>query len=81
MRHMKIERVQTGLRLEKRILKVVKGLAEHLDMSAAEVVEGVLLHAFEGKAPFSEKTIEKIEMLKVVYELELTAAQSHQLEE
>ncbi len=78
---MKIERVQTGLRLEKRILKVVKGLAEHLDMSAAEVVEGVLLHAFEGKAPFSEKTIEKIEMLKTVYELELTAAQSHQLEE
>ncbi len=81
MRHMKIERVQTGLRLEKRILKVVKGLAEHLDMSAAEVVEGVLLHAFEGKAPFSEKTIEKIEMLKTVYELELTATQSHQLEE
>ena len=78
---MKIERVQTGLRLEKRILKVVKGLAEHLDMSAAEVVEGVLLHAFEGKAPFSEKTIEKIEMLKTVYELEPTAAQSHQLEE
>ena len=78
---MKIERVQTGLRLEKRILKVVKGLAEHLDLSAAEVVEGVLLHAFEGKAPFSEKTIEKIEMLKAVYELELTAAQSHQLEE
>ena len=78
---MKIERVQTGLRLEKRILKVVKGLAEHLDMSAAEVVEGVLLHAFEGKAPFPEKTIEKIEMLKAVYELELTAAQSHQLEE
>ena len=50
-------------------------------MSAAEVVEGVLLHAFEGKAPFSEKTIEKIEMLKTVYELELTATQSHQLEE
>ena len=78
---MQIERVQTGLRLEKRILKVVKGLAEHLDMSAAEVVEGVLLHAFEGKAPFSDATLKKIEMLRAVYELELTAEQSHQLEE
>ena len=78
---MKIERVQTGLRIEKRLLKVVKGLAEHLDMSAAEVFEGVMLHALEGKAPFSEMTLSKIKQLKEVYDLDLTAEDSHKLSE
>ncbi|MDD9979469.1 MAG: hypothetical protein OXQ30_17335 [Boseongicola sp.] len=78
---MKVERVQTGLRLEKRLLKVVKGLAEHLDMSAAEVVEGVLLHALDGKAPFSDHTLKKAQQLKDVYDLTLTAEDSHRLSE
>lgn len=73
----RIERVQTGLRLEKRLLKVLKGLAEHLEISTAELVEGITLHAFEGKAPFNDVTIGKIEQLKQVYDLDLTAADSH----
>ncbi|MGI9389420.1 MAG: hypothetical protein ACR2O1_05115 [Boseongicola sp.] len=77
----KIERVQTGLRIEKRLLKVLKGLAEHLDMSVAELIEGMALHAFEAKAPFSEATRKKVEQLKAVYDLELTAADSHTLKE
>ena len=77
----KIERVKTGLRIEKRLLKVLKGLAEHLDMSVAEVIEGMSLHAFEGKAPFSQTTLEKIEQLKSVYDLDLTAEDSHALTE
>ncbi|MCV2873786.1 hypothetical protein OEZ71_15920 [Defluviimonas sp. WL0050] len=77
----KVERVQTGLRLEKRLLKVMKGLAEHLEMPVAELVEGMTLHAFEGKAPFSEETLQKIARLKEVYELDLTAADSHRLTE
>lgn len=77
----RIERVQTGLRLEKRLLKVLKGLAEHLDMSTADLIEGMALHALEGKAPFSEATLEKIEMLKQVYDLDLTAEDSHRLRE
>ena len=76
-----IERVQTGLRIEKRLLKVLKGLAEHLDMSVAELIEGTSLHAFEGKTPFSEATMKKIEQLKSVYELDLTAEDSHKLSE
>ena len=76
-----IERVQTGLRIEKRLLKVMKALAEHLDMSVAEVIEGVFLHAFEGKAPFSEETLKKIAMMKQVYDLDLTALDSHKLKE
>ncbi|RMF41693.1 MAG: hypothetical protein D6754_00475 [Alphaproteobacteria bacterium] len=77
----RIERVQTGIRIEKRLLKVLKALAEHLDMSVAELVEGMALHAFEGKAPFSERTLAKIARLREVYELELGAADSHRLVE
>jgi hypothetical protein len=73
----KIERIQTGLRLEKRLLKVLKGLAEHLDMSVAELIEAMALHAFEGRAPFSADTVGKINQLKSVYDLDLTADDSH----
>lgn len=73
----KIERIQTGLRLEKRLLKVLKGLAEHLEISTAELVEAMALHAFEGKTPFSKDTQIKIEQLKQVYDLDLTASDSH----
>lgn len=72
-----IERVQTGLRLEKRLLKVLKGLAEHLDISVAELIEAMALHAFDGKAPFSDATRDKIRQLKAVYDLDLTAKDSH----
>lgn len=77
----KIERIQTGLRLEKRLVKVLKGLAEHLDISTAELVEAMALHAFEGKAPFGPDTLQKIALLKQVYGLDLTAADSHGTEE
>ena len=75
----RVERVQTGLRLEKRLLKVLKGLAEQLDMSVAELIEGMALHNFEGRLPFSDTTIEKIAKLKAVYDLDLTAEDSHRL--
>ena len=76
-----IERVQTGVRLEKRMLKVLKGLAEHLDISLGDLLEGMALHCFENRPPFGEKTIEKIEQLKQVYDLDLTASDSHNLQE
>lgn len=76
-----IERVQTGVRLEKRTLKVLKGLAEYLDLSLGDLLEGMVLHAFEGKAPFSEETLKQIAKLKAVYGLDLTAADSHALKE
>jgi len=76
-----ITRTQTGLRIETRLLKTLKALAEYLDMSVAELIEGMALHAFEGKAPFSEETRAKIAALREVYGLELTAADSHKLTE
>jgi len=77
----RIERVQTGVRLEKRTLKVLKGLAEYLDLSLGDLLEGVVLHAFEGKVPFSDKTLKQIAQLKSVYGLDLTAEDSHTLVE
>lgn len=76
-----IERIQTGVRLEKRTLKVLKGLAEYLDLSLGDLIEGIVFHAFEGKAPFSKETLEQIERLKAVYGLDLTADDSHALRE
>jgi len=76
-----IQRVQTGVRIEKRLLKVLKALAEQLDMSLGDLLEGMALHCFEGKSPFSDATLGKIEKLKDVYELDLTAMDSHQLAE
>ncbi len=76
-----IERVQTGVRIEKRILKVLKGLAEQLDISLGDLLEGMTLHCFEGKPPFSDATLEKIAQLKAVYDLDLTASDSHKLHE
>ncbi|MGW0479167.1 hypothetical protein [Nonomuraea sp. NPDC003214] len=73
------ERTQTGLRVEKNLLKVLKGLAEYLDMSLGDLVEGITLHAFEGRAPFSPETLGKIDQLKSVYGLTLTADDAHRL--
>lgn len=77
----KIQRVQTGVRLEKRLLKVLKGLAEYHDMTLGDLIEGIVLHAFEGKAPFSDANLERIKALKDIYELDLTSADSHNLTE
>jgi hypothetical protein len=80
-KHNVVERVQTGIRIEKRLLKVLKGLAEYLDISLGDLLEGIVLHNFEGKAPFGPALIEQIEKLKAVYGLDLTAADSHKLVE
>lgn len=76
---MKVERVQTGVRIEKRLLKVLKGLAEYLDISLGDLIEGVMLHVFEAKLPFSDNTRQKVEELKSVYELDLNSSHSHNL--
>ncbi len=76
-----VERVQTGVRMEKRLLKVLKGLAELKDMTLGDLLEGIVLHAFEGKAPFSAETLKEIEKLRSIYGLTLKAADSHQLKE
>ena len=76
-----IERVQTGVRVEKRILKVLKAFAEYHDMTLGDVLEGIVLHAFDGKTPFSPASLERIRELKRFYGLDLDSSSSHRLKE
>jgi len=76
-----VERIQTGVRMEKRLVKVLKGLAEYHDMSLGDLLEGIVLHVFEGKAPFGKESLLKIAELKKVYGLDLDAKASHRLTE
>jgi hypothetical protein len=76
-----VERVQTGIRIEKRILKVLKAIAELKDLTLGDLLEGILLHVYEGESPFGKDTIRQIEDLKKVYGLNLTAKNSHKLKE
>lgn len=76
-----IERVQTGVRIEKRILKILKAFAEYHDMTLGDVLEGIVLHAFDGKTPFSTASLERIRELKKFYGLDLDSSASHRLRE
>jgi hypothetical protein len=74
-----VVRVQTGVRIEEKMLKVLKALAEYLDLSLGDLLEGIVLHAFEGKSAFSQETLNKIAALKNIYEMDYGADASHQL--
>jgi len=77
----KVERVQTGVRMEKGMLKVLKALAEYHEMSLGDLLEGIVLHAFEGLSPFDAETIERIDALKQVYEMNYNSSASHRFVE
>ena len=78
----RVERVQTGVRIEKRMLKVLKALAEYLEISLGDLLEGLVLHALDGKAPpFSEQVLENITTLKAVYGMDYDSSVAHQFEE
>lgn len=76
-----VERVQTGVRIERRLLKVLKALAEYKNMTLGDLLEGIVLHAIEGKNAFSADTLRKIAELKAIYSLTLDAKASHRLME
>ena len=76
-----VERVQTGVRMEKRLLKVLKALAEYHDLTLGDLLEGIVLHAFEGKIPFGANSLQRIKDLKRFYELDLDSSASHRLTE
>lgn len=76
-----MERVQTGLRMEKRLLKVQKAFAEYHDMTLGDLLEGIVLHAFDGKCPFEAGSLRRIRELKEFYGLNLDSRASHRLRE
>ena len=76
-----VERVQTGVRMEKRLLKVLKGFAEYHDLTLGDLLEGIVLHAFDGKTPFGQASLDQIKELKKFYGLDLDSSASHRLKE
>ncbi len=77
----RVERVQIGARMEKSLVKVLRGLADYLDLSLGDLLEGITLHAMEGKTPFSKETLGHIKRFKTVHGMTLTAKDSHRLVE
>ena len=76
-----IERVQTGVRMERRILGVLRAMADLHGLSLGDLLEGIVLHAFDGKCPFSEESLRRIADLKKIYGLDLDSSASHRLTE
>lgn len=74
-----VQRVQTGVRIEKRMLKVLKSLAEYFDITLGDLLEGIVLHAFEGKCAFSDKTLQHIVEFKKIFGIDFDASASHNM--
>jgi hypothetical protein len=71
-----IERVQLGVRMEKRMVKVLKGLAEFDGLTLGQLLEKIVLHSFEpvpgqegemSASPHSKRALEAIADLKRIY--------------
>jgi hypothetical protein len=76
-----IERVQTGVRMEKRLLKILKTLADYHDLTLGDLLEGIVLHAFDGKCAFQHASLRRIKELKKFYGFNLDSSASHRLVE
>jgi hypothetical protein len=50
-------------------------------MSLGDLIEGIALHALEGKTPFAESTLAHVRDLRRIYGLGLRATDSHRLVE
>lgn len=77
----RVERVQTGVRIEKRMLKVLKALAELFDIGLGDLLEAIILHSFEGSSPFHDELLDRIQALKEIYGLDLDSSASHHMVE
>ena len=77
----KVERVQTGVRVEKRILKVLKAVAEYHDITLGDLFEGIVLHAFQGESAFGPDSLARIAEFKAIYGLDLDASAAHKMTE
>lgn len=76
-----VERVQIGARMEKRLVKVLRALADYHDMSLGDLLEGIVLHAFEGQVPFDAEALRRITKLKEIYGVDYGASASHRFAE
>jgi len=67
--------------MEKRILKVLRALADYHDLTLGDLLEGIVLHAFDGKLPFNHASLQRIKELKRFYGLDVDSKASHRLKE
>jgi hypothetical protein len=51
------------------------------DITLGDLLEGIVLHAFEGKSPFGKESLAQIGELKKIYGMTLHASDSHKLKE
>jgi hypothetical protein len=84
--YVKVERVQLGVRMEKRMVKVLKGLAEFDGVSLGQLLEKIVLHSFEpvegeegemAASPHGKKALEAIAGLKRIYGMDYDFHASH----
>ena len=67
--HPRIDRVQTGVRMERRLVKVLKAVAELRDVSLGELLEGIVFNVSAGQLPFDAEALAKVGELMVIYGL------------
>ena len=67
---MELNRVQTGIRLEKRLVKVLKALAQLYDLSLGDLLEVLVHSTFAGHQPFAGAALAQIAELARIYGLE-----------
>jgi hypothetical protein len=60
-------RVQTGVRMERRLVKVLKAVAELHDLSLGELLESIVQHAFAGELSFNAAGLSKVRELMGIY--------------
>lgn len=71
-----VERVQLGVRMEKSMVKVLKGLAEFEGVTLGQLMEKIVLHSFEpvpgeegemAASPHGKRALAAINDLKRIY--------------
>jgi predicted DNA-binding ribbon-helix-helix protein len=62
-----VDRVQTGVRMEKRLVKVLKAVAELRDLALGELLEELVHDAFAGRHYFEESALPSIRELMRIY--------------
>ncbi len=85
-----VERVQLGVRMEKRMVKVLKGLAEFNGITLGQLLEKIVLHSFEpmqgnegemSASPHSKRSLEVIADLKRIYGMDFDSHAMYQFRE
>ena len=87
---LRVERVQLGVRMEKRLVKVLKGLAEFNGVTLGQLLENIVLHSFsavpgqEGEmsaSPHGKRALAAIADLKRVYGMDYDSHAAHRFSE